>query len=261
MSTSDRCAVVTGASSGIGLELARELVNRGYKVVMAAEDAGIHTAASGLGGETVACQVDLATAEGIDKLWAHVTGLGQSMDVICINAGVGVGGPFVETKIADEINMVNLNVAGTLYLAKRAAIDMATRGTGRILFTSSVASQMPGPFYAVYAATKSFVQSFSEALREELAEKGVVVTALMPGPTDTRFFARADLTDTVAGQGAKDDPAEVARQGLDALFDGKDSVVTVGLKNKAQVASSKLMSDKAKAKIHRKQIEPNSHKH
>ncbi|MEZ0311575.1 MAG: SDR family NAD(P)-dependent oxidoreductase [Myxococcota bacterium] len=256
MENVNRFAVVTGASSGIGYELARELVSRGFNVLIVAEDDAIDAAARQLGALAMPVKCNLATSEGVERLWGHIKAVGRPIDVMCINAGVGVGGAFIQTKLAEEINVINLNVTGTVHLAKRAAVDMVAHGSGRILFTSSIASQMPGPFYAVYAASKAFVQSFAEALRNELAEHDVVVTSLMPGATDTKFFARADMLDTPAGQGKKDDPAEVARQGIEALLDGKDSIVTTGIKNKAQAVAAKVMSDPVRAKLHRKQVEP-----
>jgi short-subunit dehydrogenase len=251
-------AVVTGASSGIGYELARDLINRGYDVLVAAEN-DIDAAAERLGGKATPFKTNLATFDGVEALCAKIRSLGKQVDLVCINAGVGVGGEFAtQTKLEDELNLINLNVTSSVHLAKRMAETMVGQGEGRILLTSSIASAMPGPFYAVYAASKAFIQSFAEALREELKERNVVVTALMPGATDTNFFARANMIDTPVGQSeSKDDPAEVAHQGIDAVLAGKDAVVTVGIKNKAQVAASKVMSQPAKAKMHRKQVEPN----
>ena len=251
-------AVVTGASSGIGYELAHVLIERGYDVLVTAENDGIETAARRLGPKAIAFQTNLATFDGVEKLCAKIRSVERPVAIVAINAGVGVGGEFAtETRLEDELNMINLNVTSSVHLAKRMAADMVERGEGRILLTSSLASQMPGPFYAVYAASKSFVQSFAEALRNELSDRGVTVTALMPGATDTNFFARAGMLDTPAGQAEKDDPAEVARMGIDALLAGKDHVVTVGVKNKLQATAAKMMTDPAKAAIHRKQIEPN----
>lgn len=141
-------------------------------------------------------------------------------------------------------------------MAKRLLPAMVQRGQGRLLFTSSVASTMPGPYYATYAASKSLVQSFTEAIRHELKDSGVTITALLPGPTDTNFFARADMENTPAGEGKKDDPAEVAADGFEALMAGKDHVVAESLKNKVQVAGSGLLPDTAKAAIHAKLTEP-----
>lgn len=181
------------------------------------------------------------------------------MDAIAINAGVGVGGEFArETDLQDELNLINLNVVSTVHLAKRVVKEMVERGYGRILFTASIAALMPGPFEAVYAASKAFVHSFAEALRNELKDTGVTVTSLMPGPTDTNFFHRADMDDTRAGSSKKDDPAEVAKQGFEALMAGKDSIVAGSIGTKIQGTISKILPDTVNAEQHRKLTEPGS---
>jgi short-subunit dehydrogenase len=149
-------------------------------------------------------------------------------------------------------------VTSTVHLAKRVLPDMVRRGAGRVLFTSSIASTMPGAFQAVYNASKSFVQSFSEAIRNELKETGVTVTSLMPGPTETKFFERADMLDTKFGTGPKDDPAVVAKQGFEALMKGDDHVVAGSLMNKVQAVAGKVVPDTVKAQMHRKMAEPGS---
>ncbi|MEA2385085.1 MAG: uncharacterized protein QOH72_5056 [Solirubrobacteraceae bacterium] len=135
---------------------------------------------------------------------------------------------------------------------------MVARGEGRILFTSSIASTMPGAFQAVYNASKSFVQSFAVALREELEDTGVSVTSLMPGPTGTEFFERADMLDTKIGADDKDDPADVARDGFEALMAGKERVVSASMKTKLQARASRVLPDRAKAAMHRRMAEPGS---
>ena len=174
-----------------------------------------------------------------------------------INAGVGVGGEFArETDLKDELNLINLNVVSTVHLAKRVVKDMVERGQGKILFTSSIAALMPGPFEAVYAASKAFVQSFSQGLRNELKDTGVTVTALMPGPTDTNFFHRAGMDNTKVGTDQKDDPAIVAKQGFEALMAGKDHVIAGSLKTKLQGTVSKVLPDTVNAQQHRQLTEP-----
>jgi len=251
-------AVVTGASSGIGLELARQFHEHGFDVLIAAEDAAIATAARELdpaGTSVTSVQVDLASYDGVEELWRNVD---RPVDAVAINAGIGVGGRFAETDLAKELGIVNLNVTSSVHLAKRAVTSMVARGEGRILFTSSIASTMPGPYEAVYAASKSFVQSFAEALHTELKDSGVTVTSLMPGPTETNFFERADLEDTKLGQMKKDDAATVARQGFDALMKGERKVVAGGLKTKVQAATNVVLPDAVKAKAHAAQAEPGS---
>lgn len=254
-------AVVTGASSGIGRELAKQFAEHGFDLVVAAEDDTIDSAArefQALGVSAIPVQVDLATSDGVEALYAAIEGTGREVDAIALNAGVGVGGSFVDNDLHDEINLINLNIVGTVHLAKLVVRDMVERGEGRILFTSSIAALMPGSFQAVYNASKAFVQSFSEALRNELKDTGVVVTALQPGATETNFFHRAGLDDTKVGASKKDDPADVAKQGFDALMDGKDHVIAGSLKTKVQGAVSKVLPDTVKAEQHRGMAEPGS---
>jgi len=249
-------AVVTGASSGIGYELARELVSRGFDLLICADDNDIERAARELGGNVTPVQVDLASFDGVEKLYAKIKGLNRQVDAICINAGVGHSGAFVESDLKEDLNLINLNVTSAVHLAKRVAVDMVSRGAGRILLTSSIAATMPGPFNAVYHASKAFIQSFSEAIRDELKDTGVTVTALMPGATETEFFTRAGMVDTPVGQAEKDDPAQVAREGIDAMLAGKDHVVAGSVKNKLQTAAAKVMPETAKAAASRKQNQP-----
>ncbi|MGA5729015.1 SDR family NAD(P)-dependent oxidoreductase [Streptomyces seoulensis] len=222
-------ALITGASSGIGFELAKQLGERGYDLIVNAEnDTRLRQAAQDIRAETGASvepvRADLRHYDQAEELWTAVTATGRPLDVAVLNAGVGQAGPFAETDLEDELEIVDLNVRSTVHLAKRVVREMVSRGRGRILVTSSVAS-MPDTFQAVYNASKSFVQSFTQALRSELKDTGVTLTALMPGPTETEFFHRADMDDTQVGRQEKDDPAEVAHAGLDALFEGKDKVV------------------------------------
>jgi short-subunit dehydrogenase len=249
-------AVVTGASS-FGYELARQFATHGCDLLIAAEDVDIAAAARELRGQDGAdvreVRVDLATNEGVDALASEIAGGGRPVNVLALNAGVGAGGAFVgDTDLADELRIVDLNVRSTVHLAKRLLPGMVERGQGRVLFTSSIASTMPGSFQAVYNASKSFVQSFALALREELKDSAVTITSLMPGPTDTEFFERADMLDTKVGADDKDDPAEVARQGFEALMAGKERVVSASLKTKLQRRASRVLPDRAKAAMHRK---------
>jgi short-subunit dehydrogenase len=254
-------ALVTGASSGIGLELAK-LFAADHDLVVAAEDAELHGAASelrGLGAGVEAVQVDLATPEGVEELWSRATADGRPLAAAALNAGIGAGGAFAtDTDLADELRIVDLNVRSTVHLAKYVVEDMVARDEGRILFTSSIASTMPGSFQAVYNASKSFVQSFALALRNELKDTDVTVTSLMPGPTDTEFFERADMLDTKVGAGDKDDPADVAREGFEALMAGKERAVAASLSTKVQGRGSRLMPDAVKAEMHRRMAEPGS---
>jgi short-subunit dehydrogenase len=257
-------AVVTGASSGIGYELARQFAQHGYDVLIAAEDAGIDQAAVDVERDTHAAvhpvRTDLATFDGVEKLYAAIQAIGRPLDAIALNAGRGAGGDFArDTSLQDELNIIDVNITSTVHLAKRVLPAMIERGTGKVLFTSSIASAMPGSYQAVYNASKAFVQSFAEAIRNELKDTGVTVTALMPGPTDTNFFARADMLDTKIGTtNSLDDPAKVAEQGFEALMKGEDQVVAASAKNKVQAVAAKVIPDKVKAQMHRKMAEPGS---
>ena len=254
-------AVVTGASAGIGYELAKQFAAHDFDVIVAAEDeriAEVATELQGLGADAEAIQVDLATDEGVERLYQQLAG--RPVDAVALNAGIGAGGAFAtDTDLHDELKLIDLNVRSTVHLAKHVVADMVARDEGRILFTSSIASTMPGAFQAVYNASKSFVQSFAVALREELKDTGVTITALMPGPTDTAFFERADMLDTKVGQGHKQDPAEVAKIGFDAMMKGEADVV-YSLKNKLQVVASKVLPAQAVAAAHRKIAQPGSSK-
>ncbi|MEU7847156.1 SDR family NAD(P)-dependent oxidoreductase [Micromonospora parva] len=216
--TSDRpLAPVTGASSGIGYELAAQFVEHDFDLIIAAEDEGIEVAAEKLrrdGGPRIwSVRVDLTREQGVTELVAAVTATRRPLDALGLNAGRGAGGAFVgDTDLADELEIVDLNVRSTVHLAKRLLPGMVERGTGRVFFTSSIAATMPGPFQAVYNASKSFVQSFAEALRNELKDTGVTATSLMPGPTDTEFFDRADMEDT-APRRSRDLALSVATNG------------------------------------------------
>jgi len=254
-------ALVTGASSGIGLELARQFAEHDFDLVVAAEDQAIAGVAEELRATGVAVEpvrVDLARREGVDELWSVVSRDPRPLDAAAINAGVGVGGPFAETPLEDHLRLVDLNVGHTVHLAKHVVDRMLAQGAGRILVTSSIAASAPSPYQATYAASKSFVQSFAEGLRVELADRGVTVTALQPGPTDTEFFARAGLEDTKLGAGPKDDPAEVAREGYEALMRGDDHVVTGGLRNRLQTLAGDVLPDRLAARALASQTRPGS---
>jgi uncharacterized protein len=257
-------AVVTGASSGIGRELAKQFAQNGFDLLVTATDSKINEAAQDfekLGAKVETVEADLATYEGVEALYKQIQAMGQPVDAIAINAGVGVGGDFArDTDLQEELNLINLNVVSTVHLAKRVVKDMVSRGQGRVLFTSSIVSQSPNPFQAVYAASKAFVHSFSEAIRNELKDTGVTVTALMPGATETNFFHRAGLDDTKVGVDKKDDPADVAKQGFEALMAGKDSVLASSLKTKIQGAISSILPDTVNAEQTRKLTEPGSAK-
>jgi uncharacterized protein len=253
-------ALVTGASTGIGRALAREFLDHGYDVVAVAEEGDIHTAAgelTGRGGTVIPVQADLSTAEGVETAWAAVTSSGRTATAVALNAGVGVNGRFDQTPLADELRLVDLNVRSTVHLAKLASRAMVAAGKGRILVTSSIAAVAPGPYHTTYAASKAFVHSFAEGIRVELKGTGVTVTSLMPGPTETEFFSRADMEDTAIGSSdSKDDPADVARAGYQALMAGKASVVAGSFKNRLQAEIGTHLPDALAAPILARMTKP-----
>jgi short-subunit dehydrogenase len=255
-------AVVTGASSGIGFELARVFGENGFDLLIVAEDAKLTQAQESLkatGATVEAHRVDLAGEAGVIELYRHISNTGRAVDALALNAGIGAGGAFAtETRLEDELQLIDLNVRSTVHLCKLMLADMVERDEGRILFTSSIASTMPGAFQAVYNASKSFVQSFALAIRNELKDTDVTITSLMPGPTDTEFFERAEMEDTKIGSEEKDDPAEVAQEGFNALMAGREKVVGGSFKNKVQTVAGKLIPDSRKAEMHREMAEPGS---
>ena len=262
MSDSRPFAVVTGASTGIGRELAHQFASHGFDVLITADEAELDVAAGQLAehGTTVQEVVaDLSTPDGTERVLAAITATGWPVDALALNAGIGNGGAFTDIPLADEQRLIGVNIGATVHLAKRLIPDMVRRGAGRVLFTSSIASQMPGPYYATYAASKAFIQSFAHALRYELKDTGVTVTALLPGPTDTEFFDRAGMEGTPVDSSSKDDPADVAKDGFEALMAGKSQVIGGSVKNKAQVAGAKLMPDQARAAVHAKLTKPEDH--
>ncbi len=203
-------------------------------------------------------RADLATANGVRELWEQISSLSRKIDVACINAGVSVGGLFVETDLDAELNMVNLNCVGTLQLSKYIVRDMVARGEGKILFTASIAGEMVAPREAVYAATKAFVLSFAHSLRYELKDTGVTVTALQPGPTDTNFFHRAGMDNTEVGSKGKSEsqPRDVARQGIDALLAGEGHVYAASAKTKLEGMLANVTPGVLKATMHEKMAKP-----
>jgi len=232
----ERFAIVTGASAGIGYELAEKCAREGFDLLIAADRPEITTAAETfrhLGVSVDALHVDLATTEGVDKLYAASSG--RTVDAQLANARHGLGKGFLEQDFDEVRHVIDTNVTGTIYLIQKVARDMRARRQGRILITGSIAGFMPGTYQAVYNGTKAFIDSFSFALRAELKDTGVTVTCLMPGATETDFFERADMLDTKVGQSEKDDPADVAKIGFDAMMRGDGDVVS-GWKNKLQSA-------------------------
>jgi short-subunit dehydrogenase len=255
-------AIVTGASTGIGFELARLCAREGFDLLIAADEPEIQDAAQKLRdekgvGAVEALHVDLATMEGVDQLYAAVRG--RPVNVLMANAGRGLGHAFLDQDWPRAREVIDTNVMGTTYLIHKVGRDMRQANQGRILITGSIAGFTPGSFQAVYNATKSYLNSFSFALREELRETKISVTCLMPGATETEFFARGDMLDTKVGSEAKDDAAMVAKTGFEAMMKGEGDVVS-GLKNKIQSAVANVTPAERLAKQHRKIAEPGTAK-
>lgn len=251
-------AIVTGASAGIGYELAKCCVQDGFNLLIAADQSKIHEVAAELkksGVEVEAIETDLATIEGVDALCDAVAG--RQVDALLANAGHGLGGAFLDQDFDEARHVLDTNVTGTIYLVHRIGNDMRERGQGRILFTGSIAGFTPGTFNAVYNGTKAFIDSFSFALRNELKDTGITVTCLMPGATETEFFERAEMEDTKIGQSKKDDPADVAKVGYEAMLEGEGDVVS-GWKNKIMSTVANVTPAEMLAERHRKEAEPGS---
>lgn len=253
-------ALVTGASSGIGLEMADEFARHGSDLVVVAEGRDIHDAADRLRrAHDIAVRVvraDLATGEGVGLLLSELRADGRPVSAAALNAGIGRAGAFLETDQADLARVIDLNVTCTVILARSLLADMAERGEGRMLITSSVAAEMPGPYNAVYNASKAFLQSFSLALHRELRGTGVTVTALMPGVTDTRFFVRAGMLDTRIGRSKKDDPALVAHQAYRALMAGRSRKVAGSLRTKTKELATRGLPVGARTALHSRWARP-----
>lgn len=253
-------AVVTGASTGIGRALAKEFVDHGFDVVIAAEEPAIHEAAAELASpdhHVFPVQVDLSTADGVETLYGKVAQDGRTPDAVALNVGVGASGRFADIDLEDDLRVVDLNVRSTVHLGKLLIRDMVRAGKGRVLVTSSVAAVAPGPYHATYAASKAFVHSFAEGVREELKDTGVTVTSLMPGPTDTEFFRRADMGDTPLGRSEKkDDAREVAHDGFEALMAGRSSVVAGSAKNRIQAELGTHLPDALVAPLMARMTKP-----
>ena len=253
-------AVVTGASSGIGYELAKLCAENGYDLAIAADQPTVveaRQALEALGVSVAAVQTDLSTEDGVRDLLDLIED--RPVDILCANAGHGLGHGFLDQDWKAARNVIDTNIVGTLFLVQKIAQDMRARDRGRILFTGSIAGLMPGSFQAVYNGSKAFIDSFAFALRNELKDTGVTVTCLMPGPVDTDFFERADMLDTKVGQGKKADPAKVAKVGFDALMKGEGDVVA-GFKNKLQAAVAAVTPQSQLAEMHRGMAEPGSGK-
>lgn len=257
-------ALVTGASAGIGFQLAKRLVEQGYAVVGVGASERINDLPAQMTEHVVDAEIhivqaDLTTADGVDHVWSSVQSLGRPLDVAALNAGRSLGGRFLDTDIDDEVEMIALNITSQIRLAKHVARAMSTRGQGRILITSSLSATTPTPYESIYGPTRAFMYNFAQGLREELKDSGVTVTALLPGATATDFHHTAGMDNTVFGSNDwKNDPALVARQGLDALFKGQDHVVGGDLKTRLTAVTNKVLPERLKARRFARNSKPTS---
>lgn len=251
-------ALVTGASTGIGYELAKACARSGFDLLIVADEPRIHEAAiaiRALGAKVESIEADLSYPQGVDQV---LLALGdRPVAALLANAATGLGDAFLAQDFVDVRRIIATNVTETLYLIHAVGERMTAQGEGRILITGSIAGFTPGPFNAVYNASKAFIDSFSWALRNELTGSGITVTCLMPGATETQFFRRARLLDTKLGQARKDDPAEVAEIGFQAMMRGDGDVVT-GWHNKVIAAMANITPAAILAEQHRKMAAPGS---
>jgi uncharacterized protein len=251
-------AIVTGASTGIGFELAKCCADAGYDLLIAADELGIHDAAVKLrryGGTVQVLEGDLSTIEGVTQLLARVGT--RPVHALLANAGRGLGGGFLDQDFNDILHVIDTNVTGTLLLIQRVGRQMRAARQGRILITGSIAGLMPGTYQAVYNGTKALLDSFAAALRAELQESGVTVTCLMPGATETQFFERAKMLDTKIAVSKKQAPEEVAKIGFESMLKGEGNVIT-GFPNKLRAAIAHVMPGALLAEQHRRLAEPGS---
>ncbi|WP_028473849.1 SDR family NAD(P)-dependent oxidoreductase [Nocardioides alkalitolerans] len=257
-------ALITGASSGIGLEMARDLYQRGYDLLIVGSSERIDEAAAELRGPDpttertiIPVRADLTTYDGVEDVWTAFTDLDRPLDAALLNAGMGIGGAFVDTDLDDELKMIALNCTSQVHLAKRVIPLLVTQGHGRVLFTSSVSATTATPYEPVYGPTRSFVFSFANGLREELRGTGVSVTTLLPGATDSGFHGKAGMGDTKFGDNTwKNDRRDVARQGVEAMLKGRPHVIGGNRATKRTGLLNKFLPETYKARRQGKQARP-----
>lgn len=261
MTTNGNYTLITGATSGIGYELARLFAENGHNLILVARHEDVLQATATelqdqFGVSVLTFAKDLFVFENAFELCGEIKEQNLRVDILVNDAGQGQYGKFVDNDIYRELDIVELNISSLVVLTKHFLKEMVARGSGKILNLSSIAGKVPGPYQAVYHGTKAFVQSFTIAVRDEVRETGVTLTALLPGATDTDFFHKADMEDAkIVQENNLADPAEVARDGYDALMAGKDMVIS-GFRNKMQVAMSHLKSDSQNAETMREQQKP-----
>lgn len=254
-------ALVTGGTSGIGYELVKLLAADGYNLIIVArhENDLIRIAneiKENFSVDVVSIAKDLFNPENAFDLYNQVKTKNLRVDILINDAGQGVYGEFKDTDVRRELNIINLNISSLVVLTKLFLKDMLAHDQGRIMNLSSIASKIPGPWQSVYHGTKAFVQSFTEAVRSEVKETNVTLTALLPGATDTDFFNKADMEQSkIVQEGKLDDPVTVAKDGYEAMMKGDDKVIS-GWKNKMQVTMANMTSDRTAADKMKKQQAP-----
>jgi short-subunit dehydrogenase len=253
-------AFVTGGSSGIGFELAKQFAEHGYDVAISGSSEHVFTAAAqleALGGKAYPHRADAATFEGVDSFWSFIVGLDRPIEAAALNVGIGIGGAFIDTKVEDELRLIAININGLVQMAKHTVRHMVANGRGRILITSSISATQPTPYETVYGPSKAFGFSFAESLREELRETGVTVTALLPGATDSDFHKNAGMGNTAIGANKKNDKTLVARQGYEALMNDDDHVVGGDAETKQQMIENRATPEPVKAARQAQRARPN----
>ncbi|SEM79799.1 Short-chain dehydrogenase [Terribacillus saccharophilus] len=256
MSETRQLALITGGSSGLGLELAKQFAQNGYDIALSGSSDRIFEAADTireLGVEAYPHKADASTYDGVESFWNFTKDLGRQIDAAVLNVGIGIGGAFIDNDLEDELKLISINVNGTVHMAKRVVKHMVPNGRGKILIVSSISATQPTPYETVYGPSKAFGFMFAESLREELRETGVTVTALLPGATNTSFHSNAGMDSSEIGSSDKNDKEVVARQGFEALMNDEDHVVGGDEKTKQQVEDNKTTPEPVKAARHAKQ--------
>lgn len=246
-------AMITGASSGIGLEIAKRLGAQGFHLAISSSSSKIIEAKHALektGATVHAYQADASTYEGVENFWQFTKALGHPIDIAVLNAGIGLGGAFIDNSFEDDKRVIDINITGTIHMAKRVVHAMVPRKTGKILIVSSISATTPTPFETVYGPSKAFGFMFAESLREELRGTGVSVTALLPGATNTQFHKNAGMASSKLDQGPKNDVELVAQQGVEALMAGLDHVVGGDAATQRQFLTNRQTAEHIKAERH-----------
>lgn len=254
-----RLAFITGSSSGIGLELAKQFALHGFDVAISGSSNKIYEAAEeirSMGVEAYPFKADASTYEGVESFWKFTAGLGRPVEAAVLNVGIAIGGRFTENTLEDEFRVLAINVTGTVHMAKRVVQHMVPNGRGKILIVSSVSATLPTPYETVYGPSKAFGFSFAESLREELRETGVTVTALLPGATNSEFHANAGMAKTRIGLSQKNDKTLVARQGFEALMNDIDHVVGGDEETRKAVIDNRTTPETVKAARHAELTHP-----